>query len=118
MIERTKTGEAAPLDRMECERIWAWETLMVRYYTFAMIMISLAVFLLWGFGTEPWARVTVVAGVVALMIAGAWVQFRERCPRCTSLLGRQSRFMLPMKCKVCKVDFPRRPKRGPATEIG
>lgn len=101
-----------PLDNAELERVWRWERTMVRFYSLAMVAIGLAVVALWGFGTERWVRLTVVAGVGVLMIAGAWVQFRERCPRCTTRLGRQSRFMLPLRCKVCKVEFPRQKDRG------
>lgn len=100
-----------PLDGPELERIWRWERAMVRFYSFSMVAIGAFVLLLWGFGTERWARMSVIAGIAVLMAAGAWVQFRERCPRCNTLLGRQSRFMLPMRCKVCKVEFPREKDR-------
>ena len=101
-----------PLDAGERERVWRWERAMVRFCAISMVAIGLCVLLLWGYGTERWARMTVVAAIAALTLAGAWVQFRERCPRCHTLLGRQSRFMLPMRCKVCKVEFPREKDRA------
>lgn len=108
--------EEQPLERLECERIWSWERNMIRFYGFAMVMIVLATLLLWAYGTERAVRLAVVAGIAVLMASGAWVQFRERCPRCRSLLGRQSRIMLPMRCKVCRVEFPRQPRRGDETQ--
>lgn len=109
--------EQAPLTALECERIWRWERSMIAFYASAMLAISAAVLLLWWMGTEQWVRIAIVVGVGVLTLVGAWVQFRERCPRCRTLLGRQSRFMLPMRCRVCKVEFPRQPKRGPHTEV-
>jgi hypothetical protein len=56
----------------------------------------------------------VIGIVVALVVAGAVVQFRERCPRCRTLLGRQGRVLLPPQCSSCGVFFPRRQDGPPA----
>lgn len=101
-----------PLDATERERIWRWERTMVRFYTLAMVVLAVCALVLWGYSTERWARLSVAGAVSLLALVAGWVQFRERCPRCNTLLGRQSRLMLPLRCKVCKVEFPREKDHG------
>lgn len=108
----------APLTDAECQSIWRWELAMTRYYAVAMILIGIGFVAVMRYQDVPGVRTVVLLGVGALAVIGAWVQFRERCPRCQVLLGRQSRLVLPLKCANCKVEFPRRKDRGQVTEIG
>jgi len=50
------------------------------------------------------------------MVAGAYVQFRDHCPRCGINLGRQGGVLLPLTCKACGVVFPRRRHTPAPTE--
>jgi len=58
----------------------------------------------------PWVRRFVIAVVLALVLFAAYLQFREKCPRCGSRLGRQSRLILPDTCRRCGVAYPRPPR--------
>jgi hypothetical protein len=106
-----------PLTPEECESIWRWELAMIRFYMLAMVLISLGFVAVWAYRDLAAVRIAVLLGVGALTVIGAWVQFRERCPRCSSLIGRQARLILPLKCKHCGVEFPRRKDRGHITEL-
>jgi hypothetical protein len=46
--------------------------------------------------------------VVALVVAGGWLQFSIRCPACGYRLGRQSRLVVPERCRSCGVALRRR----------
>lgn len=96
-----------PLDKAELGRVLGWQQRMYAFYGAAMILIAVGFYLMSQFGEQVWVRPALLAMLLGLMAAGAWVQFRERCPRCGTLLGRQSRFILPNKCKSCGVGFPR-----------
>lgn len=96
-----------PLSRPECERIWAWERWMMGFYALAMVVVMLLAWFASIHGGTTGGRMLVVGVIVLLAIAGAYVQFREKCPRCGTRLGRQSRLVLPQKCRSCGVEFPR-----------
>lgn len=38
---------------------------------------------------------------LALVVAGVFVQFSARCPACGYRLGRQSRLVVPERCRAC-----------------
>ena len=78
---------------------------MIRYYALATVAIIAAAALTFTYSDTPWIRRSMLAGVVGLMVAGAFVQFRERCPRCSARVGAQTRLLLPGKCKKCGVIF-------------
>jgi len=80
---------------------------MVRYYAAAMVLIAIGGWLLVRYGGEPFVRRLILLGVLGLVIAATLVQFRVRCPRCGTHLGRQTRLLLPPRCKTCRVAFPR-----------
>ena len=50
---------------------------------------------------------TVALGVGLLVAAATYVQFSGKCPRCSTRLGRQARLVLPERCRVCGVEFPK-----------
>src|SRR5918992_3724284 len=88
-----------PLTRQELQRIWRWERQMIRYYAMAMTVVAVGVGAAYLYGEEPWARPLIIAVVLALVLLATLVQFREKCPRCGSRLGRQSRLILPDTCR-------------------
>lgn len=105
---RIPSGPAPkPLDEAELGRVLGWQRRMYAFYGAAMVLIATGFWLMYRFGEQAWVRPTLLVMLLGLMAGGAWVQFRERCPRCGTLLGRQSRFILPNKCKSCGVGFPR-----------
>jgi hypothetical protein len=106
-MARPTRKEPAPLDAEERARIWRWQRGMIAFYAFAMTSIAAGTYVLARFGEVAAVRQGALAAIALLVVAGAYVQFRERCPRCGSLLGRQSRLMLPLKCRSCGVPFPR-----------
>jgi hypothetical protein len=103
-----RASQPPPLTRPELERLWRWERVMIRYYAMAMTAIAIAAALAVTYGETPWARRSVLG--LVLVLAATVVQFRERCPRCGSRLGTQSRLLLPDKCRKCGVLFERPPK--------
>ena len=79
---------------------------MLRYYALATPALIAAGALRVTHSDTPWVRRSMLTGVVGLMLAGAFVQFRERCPRCAARVGSQTtRLLLPGKCKKCGVLF-------------
>jgi hypothetical protein len=78
---------------------------MIRYYVLATTALIAAAALTFTYSDNPWIRRSMLAGVVGLMLAGAFVQFRERCPRCAARVGAQTRLFLPGECKKCGVIF-------------
>ena len=105
---RIPTGpEPKPLSRTELARVLDWQNRMYWFYGIAMVLLCVGAWVLSQFGEARGVRPLLIAMIIGLMIVGAYVQFRERCPRCQTLLGRQSRFVLGAKCKSCGVAFPR-----------
>lgn len=47
--------------------------------------------------------------VIFLVAGGVWLQFSVRCPSCGVRLGRQSRLIVPERCRACGVSL-RRPQ--------
>jgi hypothetical protein len=78
---------------------------MLRYYAIATAALIAAAALTFTYSDTPWMRRSMLAAVVGLMLAGAFVQFRERCPRCAARVGAQTRLLLPVNCKKCGVLF-------------
>jgi hypothetical protein len=103
-------GKQQPLTQPELQRLWRWERRMIRYYAMAMTVIAIAAALAVAYGDIVWVRRSLLTLVLALVLAATFVQFRERCPRCGSRLGKQSRLLLPDKCKTCGVVFERPPR--------
>jgi hypothetical protein len=107
-IDRLPNGDPRPLDDKEKQQVWAWERLMTLYYVFAMVAIFAAYTYAQKVGNSSEGRWMVVGLVVALVAGATYVQFSGRCPRCGALLGRQTRLVLPRKCKACGVAFPKK----------
>ena len=98
-----------PLDEAELQRVWRWERNMIWFNGTAMALIIAGIVAFKYFAESSAYRYGVLAMIAALVVIGAYVQFREVCPRCKSLLGRQSRFVLPDSCRHCGVEYPRPP---------
>jgi hypothetical protein len=104
--------EPEPLTRPELGRIWRWERHMIAFYAGAITLLALAMGAVVMFAEIVWLRRALLVMVLALVAAGSYVQFRERCPRCGRRLGTQSRLLLPTRCRGCRVKFDRPPPRG------
>ena len=80
------------------------------YYAVATAVLVAAISMGLSYGETPWVRRSMLGIVVALVLGGAYVQFRERCPRCAARIGKQSRIFLPEQCAGCGVFFERPPR--------
>ena len=78
---------------------------MIRYYATATATLVGAAALAFTYSDVPWIRRSILAVALGLMVAGIFVQFRERCPRCAARIGVQTRLFLPGNCKKCGVLF-------------
>ena len=96
-----------PLDAGELQRVWRWERQMIAYYVTATSALIVCFALVLLFPARALLLDLSLVVLAVLLVAGAVVQFRERCPRCNVLLGRQARFVLPALCKSCGVEFPK-----------
>jgi hypothetical protein len=99
--------EQKPLNEAERAYVKAWQRRMYGYFGFAMLVILAMYAAAQKFGDSSTARMLILAGVVALVAAASFVQFSGRCPRCSTPLGRQARLVLPSRCRVCGVEFPK-----------
>jgi hypothetical protein len=99
-----------PLEGAELARIWTWERRMIWFNGAAMALLIGGILSFHYLSENVLYRRGVLVGILAMAVVGAYVQFREVCPRCQSRLGRQSRFVLPDSCRHCGVEFPRPPK--------
>lgn len=97
-----------PLTDSECTRLWAWEERLRRYYIAASVGMMLAVAVL-AWVDSVMVRRGVVAVVIALFAGAAYLQSREKCPRCGSRLRFRSRLTMTDLCRTCGVLFPRPP---------
>ena len=96
-----------PLTGVELARIWRWERHMIVFYACAITLIATAMAAAVSFGDIAWLRRSLLGLVLVLVVAGSFVQFREKCPRCGRRLGSQSRLLLPERCRGCRVKFER-----------
>jgi hypothetical protein len=61
----------------------------------------------WRYGDLAWFRGLFLALLAALAVAAAFVQLRERCPRCSARLRSRLLLALPDKCPACGVSLQR-----------
>lgn len=94
-----------PLSSDERARLQLWHRNMMIFYSCAMTLLTAALFILPRTQDMPWVPRIILAILIFLIGVGAYVQFRERCPRCNMRIGRQSRFMLPKQCRSCGAPF-------------
>lgn len=92
-----------PLDAGEFARIARWHRGMMAFYAVAMTVLTAAALGLPRVLDQSVANRAILALLLFFIVVGGWVQFRERCPRCATRLGRQSRFMVPRVCGGCGV---------------
>jgi hypothetical protein len=112
--KRSREATPVPLTPEDCAKIWRWERHMIVFYTIAMLALIGGIVAVGVWSDIALVRRSVLALILLLAVIGAYVQFREVCPRCGSKLGKQSRFVLPDECRNCGVEFPRPPKKGVA----
>jgi hypothetical protein len=96
-----------PLNRDELARVWRWQRHMILFHAAAMLLMIGIILLASRYNATDLAWTLTILGVPILLVLGAVIQFRERCPRCSTRLGRQARMFLPNECSGCGVEFPR-----------
>jgi len=91
----------------ELRRLLQWQRCMVVLFvgTWAYIFLVVAVDLF----LNPPERVVQLAlvPVLGLVCVGVWLQFSIRCPSCGYRIGRQSRLLVPDRCRSCGVSLRR-----------
>jgi hypothetical protein len=98
-----------PLTREELERLWRWESRMVRFHMMAVPVLGLVVLTAFSYSEIVWLRRAVLGVVLVLVVAATVLQLSERCPRCRARL-RVRLFRLPARCHYCGVAFERPPE--------
>jgi prepilin signal peptidase PulO-like enzyme (type II secretory pathway) len=106
-----KKLSAAPLSKQECESLWRWQHQMIVYYTIALLLMAVAGFAVMKYPDNTSIGSMAIGLIFLLAGIGAYVQFREKCPRCSALIGRQARFLMPKVCKYCGIEFPPPPDK-------
>ena len=101
----------APLTSLEAASIWQWQRHMYIFYGIAMALIAVAFIAVESYRELRAVRLLALLLTGLLIAVGAYIQFRERCPRCSARIGRQARLMMPEACAECGVAFPLPPKR-------
>ncbi len=104
---KTSGPPQKPLTRAELARVWRWQRHMILFHAAAMLLMIGIIVLANRYNATDLAWTLTILGVPVLLVLGAIIQFRERCPRCDARLGRQARMFLPNECKSCGVEFPR-----------
>ncbi len=93
------------LTQEEHRRLVRWQRRMVGLFVgiwaYLLLVISAQIFL------EPPPKFIQLALVPALglVVAAGFVQFSARCPSCGYRLGRQSRLLVPVRCRSCRVSL-------------
>lgn len=98
-----------PLTAEESERLWRWERQVSWLHIAAMGGLLLAGVAATRFGDRAWLQYPLLGGFAALVASATVLQMRGRCPRCGTRLRGKLLAVLPDKCAVCGVAFPRPP---------
>jgi hypothetical protein len=98
-----------PLTREEMEPLWRAERQVSWLNVAAMGVFLLASATAYRDQQLAWFARPLLAAMLVLLLAAAVLQFRARCPRCHTRLRPRILRMLPDKCAVCGVEFPRPP---------
>lgn len=98
------------LNEQEFRLLRRWQRRMVTLFvgTWVYILFVIAVDLLVQLPTRV-VQLALVP-VLVLVVGGGWLQFSIRCPSCGYRLGRQSRLLVPDRCRSCGVSL--RPPKG------
>jgi polyferredoxin len=97
---------SSQLTENEFQRLKRWERRMVGLFIAAMIALLAVTLLTLVFRLTGQVLTTIFIALIAIfVIPGFILQFSERCPRCGSRLGFQTRLTLPDKCKRCGTSF-------------
>jgi len=93
------------LSKQDSLRLFRWQRRMVSLFigTWAYILLVIAFHLL----ANPPPHVVQLALIPALglVIGGVCLQFSVRCPSCGYRLGRQSRLLVPDRCRSCGLSL-------------
>jgi hypothetical protein len=95
------------LNPEQVKELHAWESFLGRFYVAAILAILAAMLLVFFLGEQPWVRRVALLIGVGLLVVGAVIQRRVRCPSCKGRLGFPSKMRFPDFCPKCRVHFPR-----------
>jgi hypothetical protein len=98
-----------PLTPGEMEPLWRWERQVSWLQVTAMGGLLLAGLAANRFSDLAWLNRTLLAGAIVLLLAATVLQVGARCPRCRTRLRGKVLRLLPDRCAVCGVAFPRPP---------
>lgn len=98
-----------PLTPDELQRLWRWERNMLRFHAAAMPLLVLCAGAALTWGDSEWMRRALLGLVMVMLAAAAFLQMREKCPRCGARLHTKLLLRLPERCWFCGVTFERPP---------
>ena len=93
------------LTEAELQRLNRWQKRMVATFILAMSLIVIFVPLKLVMGLTLEVEYFIGVIFIVLALAGAVLQFSEKCPNCGARIGFQSRLILPPRCAKCKISF-------------
>lgn len=92
-----------PLERTDLLGLRRWQRWMLFIFV-AMWFFLVAVFVAHLLLALPlWIVQLVILLDLGLVISGVALQFSARCPACGYRLGRQSRLLVPQRCRSCGI---------------
>jgi hypothetical protein len=93
------------LSPAQLRQLQLWQKKMLGTFLPAMLIVIIGVPIKLAFGLAPELEFLLGSMFVILAIAGAIIQFSQKCPNCGARIGLQSRLLLPAKCAKCKISF-------------
>ena len=102
-IKRAKLRGVQDLSNIEREQLRSWQRRLVIAFvvTIAGLLIVFAADIVFGF--SPRGALLAFSALLVLALAAMVIQISQKCPRCGYRLGRQTRLLLPDRCKKCGV---------------
>ena len=93
------------LTEAELQRLRRWQKRMLVSFLSTMSLIIVFVPLKLAIGLSQEVEYIVGTTFIVFALAGAVIQFSEKCPNCGARIGFQSRLILPPQCVKCKISF-------------
>ena len=98
-----------PLTPEELEQLRRRGGQMAWFHAAAMATLMIGAVGISRYGDLAWFRHALVAAVAVLVLAGAVLQLRQRCPRCGARLASRLLMLPPEQCGTCGVALTRPP---------
>jgi len=93
-------------------RLLRWQRRMIATFVATWTYLILVVVAYEVFDASPEAVRWALVPALGLVAAGGWLQFSARCPGCGRRIGRQSRLVVPDRCRACGVALRASPRSG------